>query len=205
MTNFVMPVSLYMSAPVFTVDEGATLNDVQHKLTIHDVSSVAVTGAGGRPVGVISRTDLLRVGRVGARALGKKALLTLPDMPIRDVMRATIVSVGKDDAIGDAARKMVDQHIHRVFVMEGDALVGVLSTKDVLAAIRDKRVTTPISSVMSAPVFIAYHQKVLATVKPGSRRRASSQSLSPCTSWFDWRQNITSPSSRKYQPLPTMP
>lgn len=142
-----------MSAPVFTVDEGATLNDVQHKLTIHDISSLAVTGAGGRPVGVVSRTDLLRVGRVGARALGKKALLTLPDLPIRDVMRAAFVSVRKDDAISDAARKMVDLHIHRVFVMDGDALVGVLSTKDVLAAIRDKRVSTPISAVMSSPVF----------------------------------------------------
>lgn len=153
MTNFAMPVSLYMSAPVFTVDEGATLADVQRALTSHDVSSVAVTGEGGRPVGVISRTDLLRVGRVGARALGKKALLTLPDLPVREVMRREIVSVGPSTQVSEAARLMVDRHIHRVFVTEGGALGGVLSTKDVLSAIRDKRVTAPISSVMSSPVF----------------------------------------------------
>jgi CBS domain-containing protein len=153
MTHFAMPVSLYMSAPVFTVDEDASLMDVHRTLASRGVSSVAVTGEGGRPVGVVSRTDLLRIGRLGARAYGKKALLALPERPVRDVMRKELFSVTPSTSVGAAAGMMVEHRVHRVFVVEEGELVGVLSTKDVLAVLRDKRVMTPIVEVMSSPVF----------------------------------------------------
>src|SRR5438067_5678482 len=47
--------------------------------------------------------------------------------------------------------------------------------------------------------------KRFAQVKDGSAARAVSQIFVACTSLFDWRQNFTSHSSRKYQPLATMP
>src|SRR5947207_7416583 len=50
-----------------------------------------------------------------------------------------------------------------------------------------------------------YHQKSLAQVKAGSRRRAASQIFWPATSRWDWRQSHTSERSRKYQPLATQP
>ena len=50
-----------------------------------------------------------------------------------------------------------------------------------------------------------YHQNMLAQVKAGSRLRPASQTHSPVTSLFDWRQNQISDRSRKNQPLPTMP
>src|SRR5215216_3834143 len=53
--------------------------------------------------------------------------------------------------------------------------------------------------------YMLYHQDSLAQVKLGSRRLASSHSFSPVTSPFDCRHNQTCESSRKYQPLPTMP
>ena len=49
------------------------------------------------------------------------------------------------------------------------------------------------------------HQKSLAQVTRGSRRRAVSQTFSPETRRLDCRQNQTSDRSRKYQPFPTMP
>src|SRR5262245_13423086 len=50
-----------------------------------------------------------------------------------------------------------------------------------------------------------YHQKSLAQVKAGSRRRATSQIFSPATKALDCRQSHTSASSRKYQPFATHP
>src|SRR2546423_9637402 len=50
-----------------------------------------------------------------------------------------------------------------------------------------------------------YHQNICAQVAAESRCRAASHTLSPATSWFDCRQNITCARSRKYQPFPTMP
>jgi hypothetical protein len=58
---------------------------------------------------------------------------------------------------------------------------------------------------ISALEYMLYHQNSLALVKLGSRRLASSQTLSPATSWFDCRHSQTCDKSRKYQPLPTMP
>ena len=58
---------------------------------------------------------------------------------------------------------------------------------------------------VSTSMPIAYHQQTLATLAPGWARRSASQTFSPATRLLGWRQNITSPRSRKNQPLPTAP
>src|SRR4051794_3969307 len=50
-----------------------------------------------------------------------------------------------------------------------------------------------------------YHQQMLAQVNVGSSFFAVSQIFSADTSLFDCFQNLISHSSRKYQPLPTIP
>src|SRR3954463_4898896 len=50
-----------------------------------------------------------------------------------------------------------------------------------------------------------YHQQMLAQVKVGSSFFAVSQIFSAVTSLLDCFQNLISHSSRKYQPLPTIP
>ena len=60
-------------------------------------------------------------------------------------------------------------------------------------------------TVQSTSAPIAYHQQMLATVKPGRALRAACHSFSPSTSALCWRHSSTSPRSRKYQPFPTMP
>ena len=52
---------------------------------------------------------------------------------------------------------------------------------------------------------IAYHQQTFATLASGWARRSASQIFSPATRLLGWRQNMTSPRSRKNQPLPTAP
>src|SRR6476469_11136173 len=58
---------------------------------------------------------------------------------------------------------------------------------------------------MSVVAPIAYHQHTFAVWKSGFAARAVSHSFSPWTSRLCWRHRKTSPSSRKYQPLPTIP
>jgi predicted transcriptional regulator len=49
---------------------------------------------------------------------------------------------------------MVEQHIHRVFVDHGDGIpAGVLSVRDLMQAVVDKRVATPVSEIMVSPVM----------------------------------------------------
>lgn len=166
MNNFAMPISVLMSSPVATVAETASLSSANQLLHERGVSSVAVLDAAGRAVGVLSRTDLLRVGRLEARtrdsghegpvsaAGAAHALLTFPEgRTVAEVMKHEMVALPPDAPVSSAARTMVQKRIHRVFVMDGGALVGVFSTKDVLVAIRDKRHPGVIADAMSTPVF----------------------------------------------------
>ncbi|HSN98049.1 MAG TPA: CBS domain-containing protein [Candidatus Nanopelagicales bacterium] len=153
MTNFAMPVSLYMSAPVLTVPESTPVFEVHRMLTERRISCVPVIDGGGVPVGVISRTDLLRAGRMETKARGHAPLLTLPDQTARELMHVGVFTVTPDTQVGQAANVLVKRRIHRAFVEDSGRLVGVLSTKELLLAIRDKRVGDPISEHMSPSVF----------------------------------------------------
>jgi predicted transcriptional regulator len=167
-----MPVSLYMSTPAYTVGEDADLREAQRRLSGLAVSSLVVVNAQEQPVGVISRTDLIQVGQRQAGSQGKSALLTLPEMPISRRMTKELVTVSADTPVAEAARHMVEGRFHRVYVTEAGRLTGVLSTRDVMLAIRDKRVRAPISSAMSSPVFTIRHNEPisLATERLGKAR-----------------------------------
>jgi len=153
MPQIAVPAHLYMSAPVATVTAGTRLSDAWQRLDERQISSLAVVDAGGQPVGVITRSDLLRIGRREAGARGDVALLELPDRPVADAMTTGIRSVAPADPVSTAAALMNRHDIHRVFVVDGGSLAGVISTLDVMRAIRDDRQRTPIAEHMSKPLF----------------------------------------------------
>jgi len=153
LSSFQIPVELYMSSPVHTVRPDDDLRKAQRLLDGLSITSLAVVDGEGEIVGVLSRTDLIRVGRRQAGSRGRASLLTLPEMPVSRRMTTEVIKVDLSDPVADAAKRMVKGRLHRVFVQESGKLVGVLSTKDVMLAIRDKRVKSPISEWMSSPVF----------------------------------------------------
>lgn len=153
MTNLAMPVSAYMVNPVISVEPGTPIDKVYELLEDREISCVPVMEAGGRAVGVLSRTDLLKLGRVTMGPLGRVRALSWPAVTAREAMHEGVITVDKGAALSVAARTMAKHRYHRVFVTEGSELIGVLSTKEVLLAIRDKRVTSPIVEHMSRPVF----------------------------------------------------
>ncbi len=59
----------------------------------------------------------------------------------RDVMTPKVISVSPDDTIADAIKVMVENKIHRVFVVKDGRAVGVLSTTDIIREMRGSRWT----------------------------------------------------------------
>ena len=55
-------------------------------------------------------------------------------------MSRDLLSVGADDLIADAARRMVDRGVGAVLVMDGERLAGILTERDVLRAVAEGRV-----------------------------------------------------------------
>jgi signal-transduction protein with cAMP-binding, CBS, and nucleotidyltransferase domain len=119
----------------------------------HHVSALPVLDDQDRPVGVISRTDLLRRGKVeGSPGQPRPTLQFLTGLRVADAMTGRLVTVAPSTSVAEAARHMVDGHVHRVFVEAHGRIGAVFSTRDVMQAIVDKRLATPIGSYMTRPV-----------------------------------------------------
>jgi CBS domain-containing protein len=146
-------VAEYMSSPVITIDGSRSLTDADEEMRARGISALVVVD-GARPSGLLSRTDLLRVATGDNRpSVAGPRRLTLPAGRVSDLCTPFLVTVSPEDSVASAAREMVTRHIHRVPVRRGDELVGVLSTKDVMVAVREARIAAPISSWMSAPLL----------------------------------------------------
>ena len=104
----------------------------------------------GRPVGVVTLTDLVDPDRQRSDADGQSLYYKVSngkcdpigtatiDSPgegvVDDVMSPYALAVAPDTTLVDAIRLMVTDNIHRLLVVEDTKLVGVVSSMDMLRA-----------------------------------------------------------------------
>jgi CBS domain-containing protein len=130
-------VSDVMTPDVLTASEDALLGEIVDKMVANRVSALAIVDGSDRLVGVVSEADLLprvaatppdgrrrRRGRRAAKAAATSA---------RGLMSTPALTVGADEPLSTAARKMELGNVKRLFVT-GDAgqLVGIVSRGDLL-------------------------------------------------------------------------
>jgi predicted transcriptional regulator len=152
MSTFSIPVSDFMSSPVHSVQSDTLLAEVHKQMSLLGVSSFAVVD-NGKTCGVVTRTDLLRMGRRQAGGRRDAALLVFPTKPVSEVMSKDIVMAKPDDTIEQTAQKMAKNGYHRIYIEEDGETVGVLSTRDIMLAIAQQRMNKPIFDFMSSPAF----------------------------------------------------
>lgn len=153
MANFHVPASDYMSSPLMTIRASSFIDHAHRQLQQLRVSALPVVDDEDRVVGVISRTDVLNVGRSEAGRRPDARLLAFPARPISDFMTPDPITVIPDTPLAEVGKIMLKERIHRVFVGEGDEALGVVTTRDLMRAIREKRVNHPLSRYMSSPIF----------------------------------------------------
>lgn len=66
----------------------------------------------------------------------------LADHVVEEVMNPAVCSLPPETPVDRAADYMREKGIHRVLVMDGDKLVGIVSTRDIANAVADGRLTT---------------------------------------------------------------
>jgi CBS domain-containing protein len=115
-----------MTVDPVVVDPDASVHDAELLLKSYRISGLPVT-ADGVVVGVISQTDLLNAR--SSELIGAN----WERVKVRHLMSRPAVTVHVATTVVRAARLMLDQHIHRVVVVdEDDAPVGVLTASDLL-------------------------------------------------------------------------
>lgn len=149
---FERPVSGYMTRDVEVADVGTPIAEVARAMHARGISGVPILD-GGELVGVVTRTDLIQLGVMQTGCRWSSPAMPLPDRRAGDVMTRAPRVIAPGAPLCEAARIMNEHGLHRVFVVEGERLAGVISTRDLAAAVRDARIEAPLSSVMTALVL----------------------------------------------------
>ena len=114
-----------MAKNVKTVRTDDSVHDAVVKMNKFDVGSVIVTN-NNRPVGIItSKNVLVRIvePRLDAGVVRAK-----------DIMSSPLITIDASAPVEEAAKLMAQRHIKKLAVVEGDKVVGVLSTSDIVRA-----------------------------------------------------------------------
>ena len=101
-------------------------------MTNRAISAAPVIDEAGRPVGVLSRSDLLIHEREN---LGRAATLSEMDKTthVGDIMTPAVFTVSMRTPAVDVTKRLSDFRVHQLFVVdEHDALVGVISALDIV-------------------------------------------------------------------------
>ena len=127
----------------------ATVAEAVASLTDRGFGAAPVIDVAGRPVGVLSGTDLLLHDRehMTHTTVGDD----LDDLPegfgfeeadptvVADIMTPAVFAVGPDMPIGEVVGHMLALRVHHLFVIDkGGALVGVISPLDVLRHLKNE-------------------------------------------------------------------
>jgi CBS domain-containing protein len=147
MANFEMPVTEYMTSPVETIRIGESLVAANELFSAQGISALGVVSDEGELKGVVSRTDILH-----AAVYTHGETFRVPDRPVEEIMKSPALSVSPDTHLSNAAKLMIQNHVHRIFVTSEGRPMGVVSTRDLMRAVREKRIKTPISEIASGSV-----------------------------------------------------
>jgi predicted transcriptional regulator len=146
-----------MNPDIMTVADDMTTDELARYLTEREISGAPVVNSQGYLIGVVSMTDIGRhLAEPSEFASSRRSefyrdtvddvlvedfeqrLLEERAVAVRDVMTPVVHHVPASAPIAEAARIMVEQHIHRLVVTQAREPVGIITSMDLLRAIAEK-------------------------------------------------------------------
>jgi len=125
-----------MTTELITVTPGTPLSEFARICAEDNISGCPVTRADGVLCGIVSKTDLLRRLLEDHPRLGSTREFPVWDEDVRqvgDIMTEDVLTVGPKTPLAEIAERMARDRIHRVVVMDGDRMLGLVTSIDLLA------------------------------------------------------------------------
>lgn len=143
-----------MTSPVVTIPRTATVRQAIRVLHEHNVTALPVVDEPGRLVGIVSEMDLLRNvfehdPRAFVRPVATKA--TPAPREVEEVMTRDVVTARPNGDVALLAEMMMKTRIKSVPVLDGSAIVGIVSRRDLIAILArgDARIRDDVLSALA--------------------------------------------------------
>lgn len=114
-----------MTRSVQTVGVSASVREAILKMNKYRIGSIVVIGR-GKPVGIVTERDILE--RIVEPFIDPRT------MGVKEIMSSPVVTIAPDISIEEAATLMAKNMIKKLPVIEGDRLVGIITTMDLMKA-----------------------------------------------------------------------
>jgi len=111
---------------IVTVDPGETVATAAQILAKHRIGAVVVSSDGRGIEGILSERDIVKaLGTMGVSCMTLK---------VRDLMTADVVGCRPEETANSVLERMTNGRFRHMPVLDGDAMVGVISIGDVVKA-----------------------------------------------------------------------
>jgi predicted transcriptional regulator len=119
-----------MNRRVVQISQEATLQQVARTFCEKEISGAPVVDGEHRCVGILSANDFVRCFAAGNPESSDGGSL------VSRQMTRSVRSIAAEEALLAAARRMCDEHIHRLPVLDSDGRVaGMVTSLDIVAAL----------------------------------------------------------------------
>ncbi len=148
-----------MNSDVIVIQESMTVSELSGILTAKMITGAPVVDDSGKLVGVVSETDIVRSSARRTAAFKEKLessyylrgwedkvdedelrdfhVVEDDGLAVREIMTPLIFKVSEDASIAEMADTMIGGRIHRLIITKDDRVVGIVTTLDMLKAIRN--------------------------------------------------------------------
>jgi len=131
-----------------------SLRDAAERLAAHGIGGMPVLDASGGLQGIVTEFDILEAMKTQNRTLrmlmppqisfgisfvevledreAAKAFAEIGDRPVADVMTTDVAWIAADESLEHAIQLMVHRKVHRLPVVDGGKVVGVVTRGDIL-------------------------------------------------------------------------
>lgn len=130
-----MPIRDYMTQKVITANLRDGLRQTWQRMQEREVRHMPVLDDHNALAGMISERDLRRPDFVDGPNLAEPYVLD-NSHKVSEAMSRAPVTVGPDDDLDFALNVFIERRFGAIPVVEGDRLVGIISTLDMLRALR---------------------------------------------------------------------
>ncbi|RMH38567.1 MAG: CBS domain-containing protein [Deltaproteobacteria bacterium] len=118
-----------MNKDVVTAPPDAQVREIAAEMANRRISCVVIVG-GGRPVGILSERDIVRL------VATKPNLLV--GLTAQEAMTTPVVTVTPDVTLREAIRRMKEHRLRRFPIVDGDGkLIGLVTQTTILHALSD--------------------------------------------------------------------